>query len=185
MVFNRASHCAEVRLKAVSGYSNLQLVIAVVILALMMSFLLVFFSRLLSEAERIQVQATSMSLRAAVLASHEAWIAKGQPASLVNVYGDGVVLQMTDNGWPQSVFRQNSDGSLLKPVNAQAACKQLWQLLLRDGALPADETAAGMYDVQTQPQGCVYQFNDPHGRLDSPAIIEYSMANGHVNFTFR
>ncbi len=185
MVFNRASHCAELRLKTMSGYSNLQLVIAMVILALMMSFLLVFFSRLLSEAERIQVQATSMSLRAAVLASHEAWIAKGRPARLVNVYGEGVALLMTDNGWPQSVFRLSSDGSLQQPDNEQAACKDLWQLLLRDGALSASETAAGMYDVQTRPEGCLYQFNDPHGRLDGLAIIEYSMANGHVNFTFR
>lgn len=178
------------RLKKSRGYSSLQLILAITVLLVVVATLLAAFSRLLAEAEKVQVQATAMSLRAAVLGAHEVWLARGSNDPVLANFSDDHSLVMNEKGWPVGVIRRHGNGSLQATQSRKDVCEALWQTLLRSDSRWAGNQAQRqqsekIYRVYASDGVCRFEFSDPHKRLDSPAVIEYFMADGCVNFTFR
>ncbi|MDK2778820.1 MAG: hypothetical protein KYX62_14285 [Pseudomonadota bacterium] len=168
------SHCR--------GYTALRVVAGLLLLTVLVIAVLTAFQRLLADAQRIQIQATSMSLRTSVLQAHEQWFATGdrQQAQVLKKFAAGNVV-VSAQGWPVDVQQPGGEADIRAEIHSAERCERLWRALL----LTAVNQENGSYRAATYEGRCRFVFTDPHRRLNGEAFIDYSATDGRVTLTIR
>ncbi len=164
------------------GYSALRVMAGLLLLAVLVMVVLMAFQRLLADAQRMQIQATSMSLRTSVLQAHEQWFVAGYPqqAQVLKKFAAGNVL-VSGQGWPVDVVRPDTEADIRAEFHSAERCERLWRALL----LTDVNKENGSYRAATYEGRCRFVFTDPHRRLNGEAFIDYSATDGRVTLTIR
>lgn len=175
-----------------AGYTQLQTVIALTVLALVMVAVVVPLQRSYDEAGRLQVLAVGTQFRAAVLLVKETWLLRHQPDEAVIRVQSGlpggaeaitVLVETNTQGWPVDAWplaEQAADVHAMRGVSAkpdmQQRCQNLWHGLLIN-APPLADGRDGIR-VEALEHGCRYV-------TQRGGEIDYHMPDGRVRLTIR
>lgn len=187
------------------GFSLLELMISVFIVAVLITVLIPNINSMQDEGHQISVQLTASSLQLAVNLTHSSWMTKGikKAQSLLKIDGDQPLL-MNQLGWPiDALSIEALDPEALEPEHLEkdlpakeinitqlnlnsSSCKRLWIALLKDSAptigleVEFDNKRASHrdsnYSAQLENGICRYRY-----RLNQDGLrIHYDLATGQV-----
>lgn len=143
------------------GFTLIELVVVIVILAILAATVLPRFAELSDEAHRASVQGTGGAFGAAVALVRSQWTARGAPGEVNNGlegFGRDNVNTNAD-GWPVSV-----DGG------GTNDCVDLWRALLQSNAPTVSSSGSATdddYEADVLADGCeyTYQLGDTRHRI--------------------
>ncbi|MBE0482530.1 MAG: hypothetical protein IBX52_03415 [Bacterioplanes sp.] len=169
-------------------------VVAVVLLAMVMTLLLTRIQAVMDKARVAELQASGVHFRSALLFVREWWFVQGQPtAPKVLTEFAGQTLALSEQGWPVDAGEQ--DQFQWNPVMDSAErCARLWTALMIDGQDCQSRSAQLSQQGRESLWGCAsdirYQARVQQGRcqFDHPSgvgLIEYDATNGRVNWIIR
>lgn len=155
------------------GFTIIELVIVIVLVAILAAVALPRFVDVDDEARRAAARSTMSAFQEAVRLAHAKWLADGsRPSSLVI---DGRTVQFNDNGWPKSQVSDTAD------------CIDVWNDMFR-GAEPIVPYVAGgtpgAWSALGVPALCLYihQYGDAYTVADPQPLFLYQPQVNDVNW---
>lgn len=154
------------------GFTLIELVVVIAILAILSAFALPRFADMADEAHRSSVEGSGGAMAAAVALVRSQWLAKGNSIAVTNLagYGDETVDTSVD-GWPTGV-----GGNTNPDAMSAVECRDLWIKLLQSSA-PSVSTGTGSdYLASVNGGDCRYTYQrDARGNY-----VQYDPNQGEV-----
>lgn len=161
-------------MKRNSGFTLIELVVVIAILAILASFALPRFADLSDEAHSAAVEAAGGSLVSSIALVRAQWLANGVHSAVTNLPGYGEpnnVIDVSVDGWPTGVNGNTNPSGM-----SAAECNALWGALMNTNGLDASTSAGEDYLTSVNGGDCRYTYQataDGHN-------IEYDPNTGNV-----
>ncbi len=160
--------------KRLAGFTLIELVVVIAILAILAQFALPKFTEISDDAHRAAVEGAGGSFTSAVALVRAQWLANGVRAAVQDLPGYGEpnnVIDVSVDGWPTGVSGNTN------PTGMTAAeCNDLWGELMTTNSLTASTTVGGDYLTTVSGGDCRYTYQstaDGHN-------VEYDPETGDV-----
>ncbi len=161
-------------MKKQQGFTLIELVVVIAVLAILASFALPRFAELADDAHRASVESAGGSYIAAVNLVRAQWLANGVRAPVTNLQGYGEpdnVIDTSADGWPTGVNGNND------PLGMTASeCNALWQELMNTNSITASTISGSDYLTSVVAGDCRYTYQ---ATVDG-YHIEYDPETGQV-----
>lgn len=165
------------------GFTLIELVVVISILAILAAFALPRFAQLSEQAHQASIQGTAGALSAGVALVKAQWVSNGSTTaeSFVDGFGDfdfasGEGVAVNDDGWATSTNGVTSNPN-------ENRCVQIWEGLLQSNAPDVSQAsnsdATAEYWASANGSECVYEYQpDNQG-----STIVYDTADGSIETT--
>lgn len=136
------------------GFTLIELVVVIAILAILAAFALPRFAQLSEEAHRSSVKATAGAMAAGVALVKAQWVTNGNTGASLDVegFGDGFV-DVSANGWPVSVGADSNSAAM-----GALRCIEVWEGVMQANAPSVAQTAGGSIEYVVTALGGDCQF---------------------------
>ena len=154
------------------GFTLIELVVVIAILAILSAFALPRFADMADEAHRSSVEGSGGAMAAAVALARSQWLANGSSGAVINLpgYGDETI-DTSDEGWPTGV-----NGNTNPDAMSNTECRDLWIKLLQSSA-PSVSTGIGSdYQASVNGGDCRYTYQ----RDTENNYVQYDPNEGEV-----
>ena len=161
-------------MKQSEGFTLIELVVVIAILAILASFALPRFTQISDGAHRASVESTGGALISAVSLVRSQWLANGTRTAITDLPGYGVdeVIDVSLDGWATGV-NGNTDPTAM----TAAECNSLWEELITSYSLTASTVVGSDYLTTINSGDCRYTYQataDGHN-------IEYDPETGDIH----
>lgn len=139
-----------------SGFTMIELILVIVIMAVALSVLAPRLGDLSDDAHNASVRQVAGAYATAVALARAQWVAQGSAGAMENLPGFGRGdINVSPQGWPVSV-----NGTTDPQALEQQDCIDLWQSLLQSNApqiaaAPGDEV---QYTASLEGESCLYRY---------------------------
>jgi len=158
------------RVKQHQGFTLIELVVVVTIVAILSVFAFPRFAKLSDHAHRASVRATAGALAAGITLTKAQWLANGLTAAAENIQGFGNDnVEVSEDGWP--VATSGPADTTMTVVR----CREVWAGVLQSNA-PTIMGPEADYKVTVSAGNCVFTY-----QLDGlGSNTMYNAGNGEV-----
>lgn len=174
--------------RQVAGFTLVELVIVLLLIAVLAAFALPRFSQLRSEAELAQVQGVAGALQTGVRLAQTVFVSQGHRSRVQNLSGFGEGNVDTNNaGFPIGIDKGNGNENIGR---GPSGCAGVWTGVLSAAPSVAHNSAALDYQAyrHSASRVCSYVYRaggDSANRLNAQLVIQYDSRNGSVQLCGR